>query len=145
MLAIRAGDDALAFTLLTDAIACADREHYEVEADLGRVQLAELIRTTQGKQEAWERLREAGIDAAAVGYWVASCRGAARSHRRTQITTRELGILRLMAEGLTARAAAERLGLSARTVSNHLQQVYQKLGAHSRTEAIHLARTAGLL
>jgi DNA-binding CsgD family transcriptional regulator len=40
----------------------------------------------------------------------------------------------LVADGLTTKEAAERLYLSARTVSNHLQNAYTKLGVSKRSE-----------
>ncbi|MFG1953026.1 LuxR C-terminal-related transcriptional regulator [Micromonospora sp. NPDC048830] len=49
------------------------------------------------------------------------------------LTEREWEIARLAAEGVTSRAIAERLFLSSRTVENHLQHVYSKLGVAGRT------------
>ncbi|MEU3452969.1 LuxR C-terminal-related transcriptional regulator [Micromonospora sp. NPDC006766] len=53
---------------------------------------------------------------------------------RPALSERELEVARLAAEGATSRAIAERLYLSARTVENHLQRVYSKLGVASRAE-----------
>lgn len=145
LLALRAGDEAAALRHLATAAASADAEHYEIEADICRVQVAELTRSSQERAEAWHRLRTAGIDGAAVGYWVASSLSSGRAHRRAGVTSRELDVLRLAAGGLTSKEVGERLGLSPRTVSNHLQDIYEKLGAHSRVEALGLARAAGLI
>lgn len=144
LLALREGDEASAFRHFAAAVASAESEHYEIEADLSRVQIAEVAGAPRDV-EVWERLRSGGIDGAAFGYWVASCRRIARAHRQTEISERELQILRLAADGMSAKATAQRLGLSARTVSNHLQRAYEKLGAHTRVQAIGLARAAGLL
>ncbi|MEV0586090.1 helix-turn-helix transcriptional regulator [Nonomuraea sp. NPDC050310] len=48
------------------------------------------------------------------------------------LTPRELQVARLIASGLSGRAVAARLGLSLRTVNNHLGRVYAKLGVSGR-------------
>ncbi|MGI5286212.1 LuxR C-terminal-related transcriptional regulator [Nonomuraea polychroma] len=48
------------------------------------------------------------------------------------LTARELQVAKLIATGLPARAVADRLGLSLRTVNNHLGRVYAKLGVSGR-------------
>ena len=50
------------------------------------------------------------------------------------LTAREREIALLVAEGLTTKDVAARLYLSARTVSNHLQNAYTKLGISKRSE-----------
>jgi DNA-binding CsgD family transcriptional regulator len=50
------------------------------------------------------------------------------------LTTREREVATLAARGLANAEIAERLGLSARTVGNHLQNAYTKLGVSARTE-----------
>lgn len=50
------------------------------------------------------------------------------------LTARELEVARLVADDLSTKEVAERLHLSARTVSNHLQNTYNKLGIARRTE-----------
>jgi DNA-binding CsgD family transcriptional regulator len=52
-----------------------------------------------------------------------------------QLTPREHEILELVAEGHTNREIAERLWISAGTVRKHLDNVYAKLGVHTRTAA----------
>jgi DNA-binding CsgD family transcriptional regulator len=69
----------------------------------------------------------------------ARCEGASTpALRRTRSTavlsSRERDVAQLAAGGLTSRAIAERLALSARTVDNHLGRVYTKLGVASRAE-----------
>ncbi|WP_431930807.1 LuxR C-terminal-related transcriptional regulator [Micromonospora sp. RP3T] len=53
---------------------------------------------------------------------------------RPALSDREWEIARLAATGLTSRVIAERLFLSTRTVENHLQRVYSKLGVTRRSE-----------
>ena len=55
------------------------------------------------------------------------------------LTRRELEILKIIATGLSSKAAAERLRVSPATIRNHVQSILTKLGAHSRLEAVACA------
>ena len=59
------------------------------------------------------------------------------------LTPRERGVLALLCQGLKAEDMAGQLGLSRNTVRNHLAALYQKIGAHGRSEAIIWARERG--
>jgi DNA-binding NarL/FixJ family response regulator len=61
-----------------------------------------------------------------------------------QLTEREADVLRLVVEGLTARQAATRLGLSPRTVENHVQSALRKLRLRSRAALVRYAIENGL-
>ena len=61
------------------------------------------------------------------------------------LTGRELSILVLLSQGLTAAAMAHRLAISERTVQKHLQHLYAKLGVSDRLVAVSRARRLGLL
>jgi DNA-binding CsgD family transcriptional regulator len=50
-----------------------------------------------------------------------------------------------VAEGVTARRIADRLGLAEATVRNHIRAVLSELGAHSQLEAVARARAQGLV
>lgn len=50
------------------------------------------------------------------------------------LTVRELEIARLAAERVRSREIAERLGLSVRTVDNHLGRIFRKLGVAGRDQ-----------
>ena len=52
------------------------------------------------------------------------------------LTGRELEILTHLAEGYQYKEIADKLSISVKTVCNHLQNIYQKLHVHSRTEAV---------
>jgi predicted ATPase/DNA-binding CsgD family transcriptional regulator len=55
------------------------------------------------------------------------------------LTTREVEVLRLVAQGLTDAQVAQRLVISHRTVTTHLSSIYNKLGSNSRAAAARFA------
>ena len=61
------------------------------------------------------------------------------------LTDREIEVLELVADGLTNRAAARRLGISEATVKTHLAHVYTKLGVLDRAAAVREAWERGLV
>jgi DNA-binding NarL/FixJ family response regulator len=54
------------------------------------------------------------------------------------LSKRELEVVRCLAEGLTNREIAERLGLSQHTIKNYLFRVFDKLGVSSRLELLFM-------
>jgi len=60
------------------------------------------------------------------------------------LTEREGDVLRLIAQGLTNSAIAERLVLSPKTVRNYITEIFSKLQVADRAQAIIRARNAGL-
>lgn len=56
-----------------------------------------------------------------------------------RLAPREIQCLSLAGKGLTSRQIERQTGLSFRTVDFYIGRAMQKLGAHSRTEALHLA------
>ena len=61
------------------------------------------------------------------------------------ITPRELEILEAIAAGLSNREIAERLFVSENTVKTHTARLFDKLSARRRTQAVQLAKEAGLI
>ena len=61
------------------------------------------------------------------------------------ITPRELEILEAIADGLSNREIASRLFVSENTVKTHAASVFEKLNAKRRTQAVQLAKEAGLI
>lgn len=63
----------------------------------------------------------------------------------SQLSSRELQVLRLLSEGRSNQAIAGELVLSPNTVRNHIQRILTKLGAHSKLEAVTTAARSGIL
>jgi DNA-binding CsgD family transcriptional regulator len=61
------------------------------------------------------------------------------------VTPRELEILGLIAAGLSNREIAEKLFVSENTVKTHSSRLFDKLQARRRTQAVQLAKEAGLI
>jgi DNA-binding NarL/FixJ family response regulator len=61
-----------------------------------------------------------------------------------ELTQREREVLNLIAGGLRNHAIADRLGLSPKTVANHISSIFAKLQISDRSEAIVRAREQGL-
>ena len=64
---------------------------------------------------------------------------------RTKLTMRELEILRLLAMGMSNKQIAEDLNIGIRTVKSHLVDIFSKLQAFSRTEAVIKGLRSGFL
>ncbi|MGK5112815.1 LuxR C-terminal-related transcriptional regulator [Geodermatophilus sp. CPCC 205506] len=62
-----------------------------------------------------------------------------------RLTARELAVLALLAEGLTARGIGRRLDISELTVNKHLQHIYAKLRTSDRLTTVLRAQEQGLL
>jgi RNA polymerase sigma factor (sigma-70 family) len=78
-----------------------------------------------------------------LGEFARKARETARALAR--LTPRERQVLALLAEGLSTRQIAKRLGLSDRTVESHIGNVYQKLDVRTRVQALYRAAGLGLV
>jgi DNA-binding CsgD family transcriptional regulator len=56
--------------------------------------------------------------------------------RKPVLTGRELEVLQLVAQGQTSRDIGRLLYISENTVKNHIRNILDKLGLHSRNEAV---------
>ena len=63
---------------------------------------------------------------------------------RNELSPRETDIVRLVANGLTNREISERLGLSDKTVKNHISHIFAKLNVRTRTQVVVHAIRSGL-
>lgn len=154
MLEAARGDHYRARTLLEDAVDSFERSGAPFEAALAGIELATTLaalgRTDPAEREAAAALKcllelEANAEAErARRILEASARDGARS-QLPEVTTRELEVLRLLAEGLTNEQIAERLVVSEHTVHHHVTSIKRKLNLPSRTAAAAYAFRHGLL
>ena len=127
--------------------------------------LLEAARPTpyEDRGAAWEQVREAHAALRALaprisdpalrtelldacGLLAESPAAAPADPRRVvQLAPREVDVLTCVAAGATNAVAAERLGLRVETVKSYLRSAMRKLGAHTRGEAVVVARRGGLL
>ena len=61
------------------------------------------------------------------------------------LSTRELEVLQLMAEGLSNQEIAARLFVSLNTIKTHSSRIFEKLDVRRRTQAVEKARRLGLI
>ena len=67
-------------------------------------------------------------------------------HRaRSVLTARETEVLRLLADGMTTKAVAARLGVSFKTAACHRSRILQKLGVDSTVTAVRWAIRQGIV
>lgn len=72
-------------------------------------------------------------------------RKAADAELTEELTESEIRVLRYLPSNLSAPEIAAEVFLSTSTVKTHMRHIYEKLGAHKRTEAVERARDLGLL
>lgn len=63
----------------------------------------------------------------------------------SELTERELEVLRLVARGLANKSVARSIGRTDETVKEHLKNIFSKLGVTDRTEAVTVALARGLI
>lgn len=100
---------------------------------------AELVEAVR-KTAAGEAVFTSGLAGLVLGEY----RRTSSDASAPRLTDRETDVLRLVAKGLTAKQAAERLGVSHRTVENHVQNTLTKLQLHNRSQLVRYALEQGL-
>jgi pimeloyl-ACP methyl ester carboxylesterase/DNA-binding CsgD family transcriptional regulator len=88
------------------------------------------------QEPAWQRFQEAVLE-----FTGQAPAGSAQAFE--SLSPRERETLSLLADGLSNSEIAERLGISEKTVRNHLSHLFDKLGVWSRAQAIVFARDHG--
>jgi DNA-binding CsgD family transcriptional regulator len=68
-----------------------------------------------------------------------------QAREQAGLTPRELDVLTLLAQGLSARQIATLRRISVSTVSKHLEHLYRKLNCNDRLQAVNQARQNGLI
>ncbi len=120
-----------AFIRLADMLA-----HYEQG---GRVSPSELLHTARAVGLGPQELRR-------VMYELPSANVQRQRHvDPCPLSTRELGVLQRLAEGKVYKQIAHELTLSTSTVRTHLHNIYGKLGAVDRAQAVLIATERGWL
>jgi DNA-binding NarL/FixJ family response regulator len=61
------------------------------------------------------------------------------------LTSRELEVLQLVGSGLTTREISQKLEISPKTVENHKQRIFAKLGVQNQAHAVAIAMRRGML
>jgi len=87
----------------------------------------------------------AQMDGLRIEAAVRALRSAERARPCDELTGRERELLGCLEEGLRFKQAARRLGISEATAKTHARNLFRKLDATSRAEAVHAARVRGLL
>ena len=99
-----------------------------------------------GEFSSLAEAKDSSIDADAfILPAVASIPDFDRTPTVESLTPREIEVLELVAEGLSNKAVAARLGISDQTVKFHLTSLSGKLGAINRTDAVRRAVRRGLI
>jgi DNA-binding NarL/FixJ family response regulator len=75
------------------------------------------------------------LTAALVTQWRSGWRRDASGPGK-ELTLREMEVLNAMADGLSTKATARRLGVALKTVENHKTRVFAKVGVHSQAQLI---------
>lgn len=90
-------------------------------------------------------LRGMNLPAAVATEPAAPPQGEGQAAATSVLSSREVDVLRLIAQGFSNREIAELTGLSRFTVEGYTKAIYRKLAVRSRTAAVFEARTMGLL
>jgi two-component system, NarL family, nitrate/nitrite response regulator NarL len=77
--------------------------------------------------------------------FIPASRSAANDDKASALTSRQQQILPLLAEGMPNKQIADTLGVTEGTIKQHLKDLFRRLGANNRTQAVREARRLGLL
>ena len=137
------GLTAISLTPSDRLLAAADVFHAMIEPRPHRPPLTtdQAVRALQAEAKAGRLdgdavnavLRAAGLRAPAGRVWPAG------------LTSREVEVLGLLARGQSAKQIAQRLSVTPKTVANHVEHIYTKLGVSSRASATLFATRHGLV
>jgi two-component system, NarL family, nitrate/nitrite response regulator NarL len=141
-LAARSGHGVVAVTeaadvVLTDGAASAVLGIPVVALGPGGGDFAGLLPPTAGPAELDAALRAVAAGLTVRPQPVPKPRfGPVAEEGAPVLTPREVEVLTALADGLSNKAAARRLGISPHTVKFHIEQLFHKLGAGCRAEAV---------
>ncbi len=122
-------------------LSAYDDEHY-VQAALAAGVSGYLLKTVPADELV--RLIRSACEGLTVVVDAPTSGGERPDGAAEELTVREQEVVRLVIRGLANKQIARRLGISPRTVEGHLNRVFEKVDAASRTELVHYALTHGL-
>src|SRR4051812_40948803 len=93
------------------------------------------------------RVLDGGVyaDPSVASLLAAGLRGGPQQDGVSELSGREVEVLRLVADGRSNKEIGETLGLSALTVKSHLARIARKLGTGDRAEMVAMAMRAGVI
>jgi two-component system, NarL family, response regulator NreC len=104
-------------------------------------ELYEAIRTVhRGRRYIDPRLSDSIAD-----MLIGSKTGGIRKPQVKRLSAREAQVLRAIAQGLTAKGIAVKLGVSERTIQTYRERIYEKLELRTRADLVHYAIAHGML
>ena len=159
MFAVTAGELEKARRRFEDAVDSFAVSGAPYEQGLARLELSCVLSALgrhraarEEAQHAWQQMLDLGARDSAERARILLTRipdgdshGSVGPSRTSKLTTRELELLRLVADGLTDNEISERLDLSVHTVHRHLGNVRTKLAVPSRSAAVSMAARMGLI
>jgi LuxR family transcriptional regulator, maltose regulon positive regulatory protein len=151
VLAAAAGDHERARRLLEDAVDRFAQSGAPFEAAQARIELATSLIALGRRAEGEREARRCLDSLTALGAAPEARRARSLLHAPAgegnpipEVTRRERDVLCLVAEGLTNRQIAERLGVSEHTIHRHITNILRKLDLPSRTAAAAYAVRSGI-
>jgi HD-GYP domain-containing protein (c-di-GMP phosphodiesterase class II) len=137
------GVSGSAIPLLGRFLAVADAYHAMLEARPHRAALSRDVAASEIRMATKSGALDPGAADAVLA--AAGHATARRPSAPAGLTAREVEVLVLVARGATTRQVAQRLGIAPKTAGNHIERIYAKIGASSRSTATLFAMQHGLL
>jgi DNA-binding NarL/FixJ family response regulator len=121
------------------------RRNVGVRTELSRrTTPSELIRAIRGLADRGETWKEVGAPIAAATPEVAAPVGETEDRTISQLSPRELEVLRLVSDGFRAREIGDALNISHKTAATHKLRVMRKLGLDRHSDLVRFALRNGL-
>jgi LuxR family maltose regulon positive regulatory protein len=139
----RAGNPAMALSVMEDALALGPGQAVRHFADAGAIALGLLGSLARSRRRASADRASAVL--AALGIDESDAPAAPAPPSKSTLTHREAQVLDGMAASMTNKEIARELGISTTTVRDYGVQIFQKLGVGDRRHAVEVARAAGWL
>jgi len=131
--------DHASFTIAGEFATLADARASGIEAD------GILIADLKGPRRADSGVGRAFVDSGVGRAFTARQIEDDDEEFEEPLTPREIDVVELLAEGLSNKGIAVRLGISDQTVKFHVASICGKLGAANRTDAVRRAVRSGLI